>query len=470
MVTTRDPESALEEEPLPLAVPGGTIARQVLWLAAPVLVEQALLYMVSFSDTLLTGRYLRVEHLAAVTVSSYLLWFLGSILIVVSAGGTALVARLIGAGQREKARQVCEQAIVLAWAVGVAVVVVGTIAAPGVIRLLNLKGAAAVEATAFLRIVLLITPLLASETVGVACLRGAGDTRTGMWVMILVNAINIAVSWTLVAGLGPWPSLGLRGIATGTAIGEGTGGLVILIVLARGRSGLKLRRSGLRPAWGEIRRILRISVPAAGESMTNSACQLWFLGLINRLGEAATAAHGVAIRCEAIAFLTVTAFAVAAGTLTGQYLGAGRPDLAGRAARTAWGLGAAVLTGLAVLLYALAGPMFALFLGAAKPAVAALGVPVLRVVAFGLPAFATISVLSGALRGAGDTRWPWAIVLFGYLAVRLPLTYYLTWPAADGGPGWGLFGAWIAMFADLCTRGTLVAARFLQGGWRTVRV
>ncbi len=81
----------------PLSVPGATITRQVLWLAAPVLVEQALLYLVMLSDTLLTGRYFAEEHLAAVTVATYLLWFLGSLLTVVSVGGTALVARWVGA-------------------------------------------------------------------------------------------------------------------------------------------------------------------------------------------------------------------------------------------------------------------------------------------------------------------------------------------------------------------------------------
>src|SRR5262249_23578635 len=104
-VSVRDEPAIADrvEAPPPLAVPGRTIARQVVWLAAPVLVEQALLYMVGFSDTVLTGRYLRVEHLAAVTVSSYLLWFLGSLMIVVSSGATALVARLFGAGRRAAA-------------------------------------------------------------------------------------------------------------------------------------------------------------------------------------------------------------------------------------------------------------------------------------------------------------------------------------------------------------------------------
>jgi Na+-driven multidrug efflux pump len=126
--------------------------------------------------------------------------------------------------------------------------------------------------------------------------------------------------------------------------------------------------------------------------------------------------------------------------------------------------------GLGLLLYTQAVTMFEIFLGGRQPRVAGLGVPVLRVVAFALPALATINILGGALRGAGDTRWPWVIVLFGYLVVRLPLTYLLATPATSGGLGWGLYGAWIAMFADLHVRGALVAARFLHGGWKQTYV
>jgi putative MATE family efflux protein len=466
MVATTEPQA----ESLPLAIRGRTIGRQIVWLAAPVLVEQFLLYLVVLSDTLLTGRYLSEQHLAAVTVSTYLLWLLGSVMVIVSAGATALVARMIGGNQRAEAVRVCQQSIGLALIVGTLALGLGWISAPAIVRALNLTGPAAANAALFVRIVLIITPLLACETVGVACLRGAGDTRTGMWVMALVNAINVALSWSLMHGFGPFPALGFPGIAIGTACGEGVGGIVILTILARGRSGLILRMKGLRPVGDVIRRIVRISWPAAGENLTNVACQLWFLGMINRLGATATAAHGVAIRCESLAFLTVTAFAVAASTLTGQYLGAGRPDLAARAVRTAWMQGMAVMIVLSTVLYFEAGPMFALFLAGKQPHVAAVGVPVLRLIAFGLPAFATISVLSGALRGAGDTRWPWAIVLFGYLAVRLPMTAWLTSPGDSGGVGWGLYGAWIAMFADLVVRAALLSVRFLQGGWRETKV
>ncbi len=471
LVRMTEPETTDDEAgPTLLELPGRSIVGQVAWLAAPVLVEQAMLYLVGLSDTLLTGRFLAVSDLAAVTVSSYLLWVIGSALMIVSAGATALIARMIGSGDREEAARVCQQAIGLAWVVGGLLLIFGESLAPAIVGVMNLTGPTAAAAAAYLRIVLAVLPLQASLTVGVACLRGAGDTRTGMWVMAAVNLINITLSWLAVAGALDLPSMGLDGVALGTAVGQGVGGLLVLRALARGRAGLLLRLAGTWPVWGLCRRLLRISLPAAGESLTNGLCQLWFLSLINLLGRTATAAHGVAIRCEAIAFLTIAAFSVAASTLTGQYLGAQRPDLARRAAWSAWGLGTVVLGALGSVLFLLAGPMFALFLGRDQMGVAALGVPVLQVVAFAMPAFATITVLSGALRGAGDTRWPMVTVFLGYLLVRLPLTYWFTFPPSSGGLGWGLLGAWIAMFIDLYVRAILVGARFLEGGWTSIRV
>src|SRR5262249_37844309 len=152
-------------------------------------------YLVGLSDTLLTGRYLSAEHLAAVTVGTYLLWFLASLLTIVSVGATALVARHCGANRRAAAVRVAGQAITMALIAGATILAAGWFAAPWLVRVLNLTGSSAESAALFLRIVLTVTPLLACTTAGVACLRGAGDTRTGMWVMVLVNAINVALSW-----------------------------------------------------------------------------------------------------------------------------------------------------------------------------------------------------------------------------------------------------------------------------------
>lgn len=449
---------------------GRSLSRQVLWLGFPVLVEQFMHYLVAFSDTLLTGHFLTVNDLAAVTVGSYLFWFFGSLLMVASAGGTALVARMVGAGDWPSANRLARQSIALALAVGVVLGAFGLAFTPWMVATLGLEGNAARSAVIFVRVIAISAPLIAGSVAGVACLRGSGDTRTGMWVVVLVNVINVSVSWLLVKGWGPIPPQGIAGVAIGTATAEAIGGVIVLSVLAHGRSGLSLSRLGWIPSPPDLRRLLRVSLPAAGESASNSVCQLWFLSLINALGPNVTAAHGVALRSEAIAFLTVNAFSVAASTLTGQYLGARRPDLAARAARTAWLMGVVVLSALGVLLFFGAEPLFSLFLGRDREDVRAIGAPVLRLVAFALPFLATINILSGALRGAGDTRWPWLIVLFGYLVVRIPLTILMTRTSAQGGWEWGLYGAWVAMFADLVVRGTLIASRYLHGGWKRIEV
>jgi putative MATE family efflux protein len=453
-----------------LAIPGKTIGRQVLWLAGPVFVEQSLLYLIGLSDTILAGRHLAPEHLAGVTVASYLLWFLGTLFTIGSIGGTALVARSIGAGRADEAARFCGQAFVVGLTLGLLAFLLVQTLTPWVVGAMNLTGLAALSAIRFLRIVGVVTPLLACTTVGNAALRGAGDTRTGMKVMVLMNVVNVTMTWLLALGWGPIPALGLTGIAIGTACGEAVGGSVILALLIRGRSGLRLTSLNMKPAWDRIGRLLRISLPAAGDSLTNVLCQLWFLRLINRLGAVATAAHGVAIRCEAMAFLTITAFGVAASTLCGQYLGARRPDLALRSARTAWMLGAAFLALLGLVLFTQGRSMFQVFLAGRQDEVLEAGVPVLRIVALAMPALATINVLNGTLNGAGDTRWPWLITMTGYLLVRIPLTYMLITQAAYGGQGMGLKGAWLAMFADLHVRALLIACRFMQRGWLTTRV
>jgi Na+-driven multidrug efflux pump len=104
-------------------------------------------------------------------------------------------------------------------------------------------------------------------------------------------------------------------------------------------------------------------------------------------------------------------------------------------------------------------------------------VPVLRLVAFAMPPLACTIIFTSALRGAGDTRVPVLFTWIGFFAVRIPLAYILAFPHLDLGPlgtypglGFGLFGAWLAMFADLLVRGVFFFQRFLRGAWKKQRV
>ena len=348
--------------------------------------------------------------------------------------------------------------------------------------LLQLRGEVATFAVEYLRplFALLVFQLL--ESAGVACLVGAGDTRTGLWVLGGVALVNLPLAWGFHRGIGPLPGMGFPGIALGTAISHLLGGVAVLTVLARGRMGLRLHLKLLRPDWGLLRRLLRVSVPAGVDSLTVAVGQLWFLSVVNRLNEAthgaAPAAHGIALRWEALSFLTGTAFGTAAMTLVGQNLGAGKPEQAARSTWTAFGLGCLTMSFFGVVFYALAPQMFELFCPSPgqRPIIEA-GVPVLRLVACAMPPLAASIVFTAALRGAGDTRVPVLFTLTGFFLIRIPLAYYLTsreldlgvlgvWPGAD----LGLMGAWLAMCVDVFVRGGLILLRFAGGRWRRIEV
>jgi Na+-driven multidrug efflux pump len=286
-------------------------------------------------------------------------------------------------------------------------------------------------------------------------------------VLALVAVLNIPLSWGFFHGVGGLPGMGFPGIALGTAISHTIGGLLVLVVLFRGRAGLAIRRHMLWPNAPLLRRILRISVPAGIDSLSVSAGHMWFLSIINALGDVASGAHGIAIYWESLGYLSGAAFQTAAITLVGQNLGAGKPREAARSAWTALALGAAVMTFMGAVFFILARPMFQLFCPdpAQAPLVEA-GVPVLRLVAFAMPGLAAAIVLTGALRGAGDVRVPLLITWIGFLCIRIPLAYALTRP----GVGLGLLGAWLAMLIDIWVRGLIIVWRFAVGRWQSMHV
>jgi putative MATE family efflux protein len=471
--------------PASLAIDGArTTWRTVMALAWPVLAQQFLILVVALSDQFLAGHFKprdpdrHVAYQSAQTTAIYLGWLINSYTILVTVGSTALVARFIGAGERDTAVRVTGQSIVLAVILGLLGTAAGLVGLRGLIWLLELRGYAGELAVDYLQPLIALLVFQVVESAGIACLIGAGDTRTGLWVLGGVALINLPLAWGLFLGLGPLPALGFAGIALGTALSHLLGCLVVLAVLARGRAGLRLRLRCLAPDWSLMWRLLRISVPAGVDSLSGVLCQLWFLSIVNRLGEAASGAHGIALRIEALGYLSGGAFGTAAMALVGQNLGAGRPDHAARCGWLALRLGCLVMCAMGILFFALASPLFAVFCPhpTQRPVVEA-GVPVLRLVAFAMPPLSCTIIFTYALRGAGDTRVPLLFTWIGFLGVRIPLAYWLALDEIDLGvlgvwPGLslGLFGAWLAMSADILVRSGFFLYRFAGRRWQRIRV
>ena len=452
--------------PDPDPVAGRPVWRQIISLAWPALVQQGLLLAIQLYDQYLTGVFSE-SHKAALTTANYLYWFVTSYAVVVNAGATALVGRLVGGRDLPLARRAAGQALLLAAAFGLLGAAVGLTAMPTLMRVLNLKGEGAAYAVEYLTPLAGLLPFYMIEVGGIACLVGAGDTRTGLKVLATVVLVNVPLAWGLSRGAVSWlPDLGFVGIAWGTGLSHLVGCLIVLGTLARGRYGLQLHAADLMPDRTLIHRMLRVSVPAAVDSLSTGIFQLAFLGIINDLGKTAASAHGIAIRLEGLGYLSGAAFGVATASIIGRALGARRPDLAAAGGWTAFGYAVGMMAVMGVVFFTFARPMFVLFCpDPDQNEVVEQGVLVLRLIAFAMPGLAASIVLTQALRGAGDTRVPVLFTWVGFLGVRIPLAYVLT---REIDPG--LLGAWIAMTADIYVRGVFFVWRFAGGKWKTVRV
>ncbi len=462
-----------------VAVPGavprhdllrGDIRSAVFWLALPVLGEQLLNAMVAWNDTLLAGRIDAVAT-AAVGFGAYVSWLVSMLFSLAGIGATAIVARHVGERRPRRANHACNQALLLSIVVGAVGMAAVWFAVGPMVRGLGLSAAAAPIAITYIRIDAIGYVPESFLFVGAACLRGAGDTRTPLKLIGAVQVINALASWALTFGFGPIPAIGTPGIAVGTTVARAVAGVMTLIVLLRGRHGLRLSAPHFQPDLRAIERIVRIGLPAAVDGGLMWGGHFAFMAILTRSalrgadysGDVLYAAHIVGIRIESLSYMPAWAWGLAASTLVGQNLGAGQRHRALRCAREARRQALWALLVPAALFLLAARPAYQLLTN--DPRVVECGVPALRALAFLQPFVATLIVYLGALRGAGDTLVPMSFTLVGMFAVRVPLAYF-------GGVVFqgGLLGAWAGMFADLVLRSVLMNRRLRSGRWAKKRI
>lgn len=442
------------------------LVRALVLLALPVLAEHTLHIIVGLTDTYLANHLEtnKAEATAAVGTVGYLFWFIGLFAGAIGTGSTAIIAREVGARHRRRANSVCGQSMLFAAMVGVVLAIVLWLAAGPVITFTNLRGEAREFAMDYLRLITPSVPFLVVMFVANACLRGAGDTLTPAVSMIVVDVLNVAFSCGLTYGLWGLPKMGFEGIAIGTMVAYVGGGALQVAVLIIGRGGIKLHLHRLRPHVRDMKRIIRIGVPAGLTDAINWTANFGLLKVVNRTEplNIAAASHINAVRIESISYMTGFAIAVAVATMVGQSLGMKDPRRAQRVAYLAFAIGGGFMTLVGVLFIFFAQYPAALLAG--DPQVRDLTAKCLQITGFCQAGFAAAIIFGGALRGAGDTFAVMLITMVSILTLRLGGVWLL-----------GYFNAplptiWILLAADLFIRGLLVYGRFLHGGWKRIKV
>ncbi|HHX45707.1 MAG TPA: MATE family efflux transporter [Chloroflexi bacterium] len=437
-----------------------SIRAEVFRLALPSIGEQLLNMTVGMVDTYLMG-HISAVALTGVGLSNNMVMLVQTFVMAVATGTTAVVARLIGAREPETASRVVQQSLMLGATIGAVLTTLLSIFAVPALRFYRPEPDVLVIGSTYMRIVAMSFVMQGILWVGTASLRGAGDTRTPLFLMLGVNALNIVTSLLFLYGLGPIPAIGVYGPAVGTAVSMAAGGVVMLVILARGRCGLRLPRTGWRPDTSLILRVTNVGLPAAGEQLAMRLGLVMFQRSVAGLGTVAYAAHSVASTGMSISFMPGFGFAVASTTLVGQSLGAKDPERARRTVREAFRVASLAMGMAGLLLVLFSRQVMSIFVN--DPAVIVLGITPLQILGMVQPISAVSMVYSGSLRGAGDTRWTLIITALTMWVLRVPLTMLLVGPL-------GLAGAWLAMATDNVTRALLFWLRYRTGRWTKIKV
>ncbi len=462
------PRSVPAESPLAaLTVTAGPVRGTLLLLALPVLAEQLLNTMVGLVDTYLAGR-ISPAATSAIGLSAYVGWLASMLLMLIGTGTTALVSRYEGSGDHDRANHFANQSLTLASIFGLSVFCLMYTLAPWFAKYCRMTGESFDIAVTYLRVDAVGHMLMGPTLVGCAALRGVGNMRTPMMVFGVINFVNVVASCGLVYGWGPLPRLGVNGIVGGTVIARFVGAMILLSILCAGSAGVKIRRGELPILWESTWRILRIGIPAAADGAIMWCGHFMFLAIISRLadpplGEIYFATHVIAMRVEAFSYLPAVAWAAATATMIGQSLGAQNARRAIRVGHEGVLQCGLLSVGIATCFFFGSRLIFEQM--SADPLVQAAGVRPFRILAMLQPFLVTSIVYVGALRGAGDTRYPLLITIVGTIFIRVPVGYYFGIIEQ-----WGLLGAWMGMFSDMFWRACTSSLRYARGAWIRTRV
>lgn len=439
------------------------ISQIVYALAWPVIVENLLQTALGVVDTVMVSR-LGNEAVAGVGAALQYLFLSFGVFGGLAVGSTALVARFIGAGDRNAANRIAKQSIWIGLGIGLVLTVLGLAFSDEAMALLGPEPAVAQIGTEYLRVTALSMVFLVLMFIAGACLRGAGDTRTPMLVTAFANVVNAIAAYILIFGAPGIPGMGAVGSAWGTAFARAIGTLCLLAVLFRGRGGLSVAgREGWLPDLETMSRIIRIGIPSAIDQMLMGASFVAYSAVVITLGTTVFATMRITFNAFTLSFLPAFGFSVAAAALTGQALGARRPDRARMASIVALRSAAVWMTGMAVVFVVAGEPLLRLFTDDREVIVG--GIEALRVGAIAIPVLSIPMTLAGTLRGAGDTRFPMISNLIGAWVLRLPIGYLLAIVV-----GLGLPGAYLAFAVDAAVQSVMIVWRYRRGKWQETSV
>lgn len=440
----------------------GPIGRTLLAFAVPTLASSVLQSLNGSVNAIWIGRFLGEDALAAATNGNIVMFLLVAFVFGFGMAATIIIGQAFGRRDLTLARRTVGTAVGAGVVAATIMAVLGWFVSPWLLGLMGTPGSVAPLALAYLRMIFVAMPPMMVTTIIMMALRGGGDALTPMWFMALTVVIDIALNPLLIAGIGPFPALGIAGSALATVIAGYVGLMAMLFFIYARDLPLRLRGPELRylvPARDLIPVIVRKGVPIGLQMIVISSSALAMLGLVNREGVMTVAAYGVAQQLWTYVQMPAMALGAAVSAMAAQNIGAGRWERVSRITGRGVVYNLAMTGALVALLTLFDRPALALFLGTDSPAIP-IGQHIHLLATWSFIMFGVTLVLFGTVRANGEVVGPLIILFIGMYPVRLGL-------AVAAYPRFGADALWLSFPAGSLF---IVCAAWLlyrYGKWRS---
>lgn len=441
----------------------GSIDKAIFLLSVPMILEMAMESLFAIVDVYFVSQLNDNNAVATIGLTESILTLIYSLAMGLSMGATAMVARRVGEKDFEAAEEAAAQAVIVGFALSLMITFVGIFFSTDLLRVMGASEELIEKNSGYTSWMLTgnITIMMLFLINGV--FRGAGDASIAMRSLWFANTLNIIIDPVFIFGFGPIPAYGVEGAAIATNIGRGAGVLYQLYHLQKGSGLIKLHLNNLVAQWNIIWRLIKVSAGGTGQFLIGSASWIFLVRIMSDFGSAALAGYTIAIRVIVFAILPAWGMANASATLVGQNLGAGQPDRAEKSVwRTAF-FNMIFLALITVLFFSMAGPILRLFSNDENVLIN--GIQCLQIVSLGYIFYAYGMVINQSFNGAGDTRTPTIISLFGFWIFQIPLAYTLAKELGVGAAG--VYAAISIAESAMAIVGVMI---FRKGRWKSVKI
>jgi putative MATE family efflux protein len=443
----------------------GSIRSAIVLLAIPMILELSLESVFAVVDMYFVSHLPNSANaMATVGLTESVIALVYTIAIGLSTAATAVVARRIGEKDPAAAAHAGAQSILIALMVTVVVSIAGIIYAADILRIMGASPDVVKEGTVFTRIMLGGSVVIILLFLINGIFRGAGDAAMAMRSLWIASLINIVLCPVLINGYGPFPELGLKGAAIATTIGRGVGVVYQCYHLFSGKRTIRITWPHFRWDLPVVKTLFTVAWPATFQFFIQSGSWIILAYLVSVTGSTdASAGYQVAIRNVVFFILPAWGLSNAAATLVGQNLGAKQPLRAEQSVLLTAKYNAIFMAGVMLLFLFFAGPIISIFTN--EPEVHRYGTLALRIIGAGYIFYGVGMVMIQALNGAGDSKTPTWINLFGFWLFQIPLAWILAKTFE-----WGPLGAFIAIPVAESFLAVAAWYYFRKGKWKTVVV